>query len=144
MPAKADLPDTLKALVDRQALVIQSGPDFRDQADRLIRRLETEQFEAKKEKLQQDVQKAIDIANQAPKMALSGGRDVLELIMQDVYRRRFSEPPGDRSLEILTERLPRRGIFPINSASTRCSASSARLERPGGAKGSQERLFADR
>ncbi len=112
MPAKADLPDTLQALVDRQALVIQSGPDFRDQAERLIRRLETEQFEARKEKLRQDVQKAIDIANQAPKMALSGGRDVLELMMQDVYRRRFSEPPGDRSLEILTERLAKEGHLP--------------------------------
>ena len=112
MPSKADLPDTLKALVDRQALVIQSGPDFRGQADRLIRRLETEQFEAKKEKLQQDVQKAIDIANQAPKMALSGGREVLELIMQDVYRRRFSEPPGHRSLEVLTERLTEEGHLP--------------------------------
>ncbi|MGO9916691.1 MAG: TIR domain-containing protein, partial [Isosphaeraceae bacterium] len=112
MPAAAHLPDGLKSLADWQAHVIQFGPDFHDQVDRLIRGLESEQFEAKKEKLQQDVQKAIDIANQAPKMALSGGRDVLELIMQDVYRRRFNEPPGDRSLEILTERLAKEGHLP--------------------------------
>jgi HEPN domain-containing protein len=110
MPAVADLPDGLKELAYRNAAEVRSGPDFRGQVDRLIRGLE--QLVAKKRELREGVQKAIHIANEDPQMALGRARMVLELMVRDVYERRFQEPPGTRSLENLIERLDQKGFLP--------------------------------
>ena len=110
MPAEADLPNGLKELAYRNAAEVRSGPDFRGQVDRLIRGLE--QLVAKKRELREGVQKAIHFANEDPKMALGRARMVLELMVRDVYERRFQEPPGTRSLENLIERLEQNGFLP--------------------------------
>ena len=45
-------------------------------------------------------------------MALTRARKVLELVIRDVYERRYQEPPGTRPLENLHPRLVKDGHFP--------------------------------
>jgi len=110
MPADAQLPDGLKELAFRHAAQARSGPDFQGQVDRLIRGLE--QLLAKKRELRAGVEKAIHIASEDPRMALGRARMVLELVVRDVYERRFHEPPGTRPLESLIQRLDSEGGLP--------------------------------
>jgi hypothetical protein len=110
MPCEADLPDGLKELAYRNAAAVRSGPDFHGQMDRLIRGLE--QLLARKREVGEGVRRANNIADEDPKMALRRARMVLELMVRDVYERRFSEPPGTRSLENLVERLDKEGGLP--------------------------------
>jgi hypothetical protein len=110
MPRAAELPDRLKELAYRNAAAVRSGPDFHGQVDRLIQGLE--QLVARRRELQEGVQKATNILNEDPKMALGRARMVLELMVRDLYERRFHEPPGIRSLEILVQRLDKEGGLP--------------------------------
>jgi formylglycine-generating enzyme required for sulfatase activity len=110
MPRAADLPEGLKELAYRNAAIVRSGPDFQGQMDRLIRGLE--QLLARKQELREGVRKAIHIASEDPKMALGRARMVLELMVRDVYERRFHEPPGLQSLENLVQRLAHEGGLP--------------------------------
>jgi formylglycine-generating enzyme required for sulfatase activity len=58
------------------------------------------------------VQKAVQIADFDPEMALTRTRKVLEYLVRDVYVRRCQEPPGTRPLENLLQRLVKDGHFP--------------------------------
>jgi formylglycine-generating enzyme required for sulfatase activity len=111
MPREVDLPDGLKELAYRNAAVVRSGLDFHGQVDRLIRGLE--QLLARKQELCEGVRKAARIADEDPRMALGRARMVLELMVRDVYERRFNEPPGPRSLESLVQRLDQEGVLPV-------------------------------
>jgi hypothetical protein len=62
--------------------------------------------------LRDGVQKAIDIADRDPEMALTRSRKVLEWVIREVYERRINEPPGTRPLENLLQRLVKDGFFP--------------------------------
>jgi len=110
MPAEAQLPDGLKELAFRHAAEARSGPDFQGHVDRLVRGLD--QLLAKERELRAGVEKAIHIASEDPRMALGRARMVLELVVRDVYDRRFHEPPGARPLERLIQRLDSEGGLP--------------------------------
>jgi TIR domain len=110
MPAEVDLPDELKALAFRNAAEARSGPDFHGHVDRLIRGLD--QLLERARKLRAGVEKAAHIASQDPQMALGRARMVLELLIRDIYERRFQEPPGTRPLERLVQRLDNEGGLP--------------------------------
>ena len=110
MPAEADLPDGLKELAYRNAAEVRSGPDFHGQVDRLIRGLE--QLLARKRELREGVREGDPHRDEDPQMALGRARMVLELMVRDVYERRFHEPPGTRSLESLVQRLDKEGGLP--------------------------------
>jgi eukaryotic-like serine/threonine-protein kinase len=110
MPREADLPDGLKELAYRNAAAVRSGPDFHGQVDRLIRGLE--QLLVRNRDIREGVRRAARIADEDPKMALGRARMVLELMVRDVYERRFNEPPGSRSLENLVRRLDKEGGLP--------------------------------
>ena len=142
MPGETDLPDGLKELAYRNAAAVRSGPDFHGQVDRLIRGLE--QLLARKRELREGVQRATRIADEDPKMALGRARMVLELMVRDVYERRFDEPPGTRSLENLVQRLDEEGGFPASSTWPGCSGSSARPAPPIGARRSRRGTFSNR
>src|SRR6202521_1284479 len=62
--------------------------------------------------LRDGVQKAIQVADFDPEMALTRARKVLEYVIRDVYVRRINEPPGTRPLENLLQRLVKDGFFP--------------------------------
>jgi hypothetical protein len=62
--------------------------------------------------LRDGVQKAIQVADVDPEMALTRTRKVLEFVIRDVYERRIQEPPGTRPLENLLQRLVKDGHFP--------------------------------
>jgi serine/threonine protein kinase/formylglycine-generating enzyme required for sulfatase activity len=62
--------------------------------------------------LRDGVQKAIQVADVDPEMALTRTRKVLEYVIRDVYERRIHEPPGTRPLENLLQRLVKDGHFP--------------------------------
>jgi formylglycine-generating enzyme required for sulfatase activity len=62
--------------------------------------------------LRSGVQKAIQIADTDPEMALTRARKVLEYVVRDVYERRINEPPGTRPLENLLQRLVKDGFIP--------------------------------
>jgi serine/threonine protein kinase/formylglycine-generating enzyme required for sulfatase activity/HEPN domain-containing protein len=62
--------------------------------------------------LRDGVQKAIQVAEVDPEMALTRSRKVLEYLIRDVYERRIQEPPGTRPLENLLQRLVKDGYFP--------------------------------
>lgn len=62
--------------------------------------------------LREGVQRAVDIADLDPEMALTRARKVLEFVIRDVYERRIDEPPGTRPLENLLQRLVKDGCFP--------------------------------
>src|ERR1700676_2129750 len=62
--------------------------------------------------LRDGVQKAIQVADFDPEMALTRSRKVLEYVIRDVYERRIKEPPGTRPLEHLLQRLVKDGHFP--------------------------------
>ena len=63
--------------------------------------------------LRDGVQRAIDIADRDPEMALTRARKVLEYVIRDVFERRVKEPPGTRPLENLLDRLVKDGHFPV-------------------------------
>ncbi len=128
MPAHAHLPDGLKDLAFRHAAQARSGPDFQGQVDRLIRGLD--QLLAKKRELCAGVDRAIHIAGEDPRMALGRARMVLELVVRDVYERRFHEPPGTRPLESLMQRLDSEGGLPAQLDAT---ALLGRLSEPASA-----------
>src|SRR5262249_39981978 len=87
MPREAELPDALKELAYRHAAAVRSGPDFHGQVERLIRGLE--QLLARKQELREGVRRATRLVNEDPKMALRRAGEVLELMVRDVYERRF-------------------------------------------------------
>ncbi len=62
--------------------------------------------------LREGVQKAIQVADVDPEMALTRSRKVLEYVIRDVYERRINEPPGTRPLENLLQRIVKDGHFP--------------------------------
>src|ERR1700676_2857453 len=62
--------------------------------------------------LRDGVQKAIQVADFDPEMALTRARKVLEFVIREVYERRIKEPPGTRPLENLLQRLVKDGFFP--------------------------------
>jgi formylglycine-generating enzyme required for sulfatase activity len=62
--------------------------------------------------LKEGVEKAIDITDRDPEMALTRTRKVLERVIREVYERRYREPPGTRPLENLQQRLARDGHLP--------------------------------
>ena len=76
----------------------------------LVSRLEqlSDQFR----ELREGVQKAIQVADVDPEMALTRTRKVLEYVVRDVYERRVGEPPGTRPLENLLQRIVKDGHFP--------------------------------
>jgi TIR domain len=129
MPAEADLPVGLKELAFRHAAQARSGPDFQGHVDRLIRGLE--HLLERKRELRAGVVKAIHIASEDPQMALGRGRMVLELMVRDVYERRFHEPPGTRPLESLIQRLDGEGGLPDEFDA---AALLGRLSEPGTAR----------
>ena len=100
----------MKELAYRNAAEVRSGPDFRGQVDRLIRGLE--QLVAKKQELREGVRRRSTSPTKTRKMALGRARMVLELMVRDVYERRFKEPPGTRSLENSIQRLDKDGFLP--------------------------------
>src|SRR5262249_45550872 len=55
--------------------------------------------------LREGVQKAIQVANVDPEMALTRTRKVLEYVVRDVYERHVKEPAGTRPLENLLQRI---------------------------------------
>ncbi len=128
MPAEAQLPDGLKELAFRNAAQARSGPDFQGHVDRLIGWLD--QFLSRKRELRAGVDRAIHIAGEDPRMALRRARMVLELVVRDVYERRFHEPPGTRPLESLIQRLDSEGGLPAQFDAT---ALLGRLSEPGAA-----------
>jgi hypothetical protein len=69
----------------------------------LIRRLNsvTEKFSD----LREGVNKAVEISDRDPEMALTRVRKVMELVIREVYTRRCNEPTGTRPLENLLQRL---------------------------------------
>src|ERR1019366_3401982 len=89
-----------------------------------------EQLLARKRELRAGVEKAIHIASEDPQMALGRARMVLELMVRDVYERRFHEPPGTRPLESLIQRLDSEGGLPDQFDA---SALLRRLSEPGAA-----------
>ena len=99
MPSEADLPEDLRQLPYRQYTTVRSGEDFPGQVDRLIKGLE-------------GLGKAGRIADEDPKMALRRAYEMLELMVRDVYEQVFHEPPGNRSLENLSQRLEQAGCLP--------------------------------
>ena len=62
--------------------------------------------------LREGVQKAIQVADLDPEMALTRSRKVLEYVVRSVYERRINEPPGTRPLENLLQRIVKDGHFP--------------------------------
>jgi serine/threonine protein kinase/formylglycine-generating enzyme required for sulfatase activity len=62
--------------------------------------------------LRDGVQKAIQVAEVDPEMALTRSRKVLEYVIRDVYERRLQEVPGTRPLENLLQRIGKGGHFP--------------------------------
>ena len=128
MPADVRLPDGLKELAFRHAAEARSGPDFQGHVDRLIRGLE--QLLARRRELRAGVEQAIHIASEDPQMALGRARMVLELMVRDVYERRFHEPPGTRPLENLIQRLDSEGGLP---GQFDAAALLGRLSEPGAA-----------
>jgi hypothetical protein len=62
--------------------------------------------------LRDGVQKAIQVADVDPEMALTRTCKVLEYVIRDVYERRIQEPPGTRPLENLLQRIVKNGYFP--------------------------------
>src|ERR1700681_782674 len=62
--------------------------------------------------LRDGVQKAIQVADFDPEMALTRARKVLEYVIRDVHERRINEPPGTRPLENLLQRIVKNGHFP--------------------------------
>ncbi|MGA9996203.1 MAG: DUF4145 domain-containing protein [Pyrinomonadaceae bacterium] len=62
--------------------------------------------------LREGIQRVILIADNAPDMALTLARKVLEYMIRDVYQRHFNEDPGTRPLENLLQRLVREKRFP--------------------------------
>src|SRR5206468_3175840 len=78
--------------------------------ERLVRGLE--HLFAKKDEVKEGVQKAAALTGDDPEMALVRSRKLLESAVRDVYQRRLKEPPGNRSLEKLAERLDQNGYFP--------------------------------
>ena len=110
MPGKTDLPDGLQELAYRHAATVRSGQDFHSHAERLIRGLE--KLLVNKRELTEGAGKAIRLANEDPEMALIRARKVLERVIRDVYEWRINEPPGNRSLEKLAERLDEDGYLP--------------------------------
>ncbi len=103
MPTEEDLPDCLKELAFRHAAEARAGPYFDDHVDRLIRGLD--KLLERNRDLRGRVETARGIASSNPKMALRTARDVLELVVRDVYEWRLHEPPGKRPLESLIQRL---------------------------------------
>jgi formylglycine-generating enzyme required for sulfatase activity len=61
--------------------------------------------------LRDGVQKAVQVADVDPEMALTRTRKVLEYVVRDVYQRRIGEPAGTRPLENLLQRLVKDGHF---------------------------------
>jgi formylglycine-generating enzyme required for sulfatase activity len=80
----------------------------------LLRRLEqlSDQFR----ELRAGVQKAIQVAEIDPEMALTRARKVLEFVVREVFERRVNEPPGTRPLENLLQRLSKDGHLPARLA----------------------------
>ncbi len=76
----------------------------------LVRRLE--HLSDQHRELREGVQKAIQVADVDPEMALARTRKVLESVVRAVYERRIQEPPGTRPLENLLQRLVKDGHFP--------------------------------
>ncbi len=110
MPGDAELPVDLKELAYRNAAEVRSGLDFHTHADRLIRRLE--ELLKKKRELRAELGRATGLVDEDPELALLRGRKLTEIVVRDVYERRIGEPPGNRSLEKLAQRLVVAGYFP--------------------------------
>jgi hypothetical protein len=66
--------------------------------------------------LREGIQKAGLIAEFDPAMALTRTRLVLQLVVCEVYQRRYNEPAGTRPLENLLQRLLRDGHLPAREA----------------------------
>ncbi|HEV3415991.1 MAG TPA: DUF4145 domain-containing protein, partial [Pirellulales bacterium] len=64
------------------------------------------------EQLRDGVQRLAKIADGDPEMALTRARKILELVIYDVYMRRFDEPSGKRDLVELIDRLFKEGQIP--------------------------------
>jgi formylglycine-generating enzyme required for sulfatase activity len=110
MPDKSDLPGDLERLADRNAAEVRSGADFDGHAVRLIQKLE--KLFAGKSDLDGRLRQANQLADHDPEIALTPSRTALEIVIREMYERRLGEPPGNRSLEQLGQRLDERGVFP--------------------------------
>ena len=80
------------------------------------------------------------IANEDPQMALRRARTLLELVLRDVYERRFHEPPGTRPLESLIQRFESEGGLP---GQFDAAALLDRLNAPGTARWGESAAPAD-
>jgi formylglycine-generating enzyme required for sulfatase activity len=94
----------------RPIQVVRSGGSMDASLGSLVGRLDHLSDEFRE--LRDGVQKAIQIADADPEMALTRARKVLEYVVRDVYERRIKEPPGTRPLENLLQRLVKDGFFP--------------------------------
>jgi len=110
MPAEAQLPVALKELAFRHAAQVRPGSDFHGHVDRLIQGLD--QLLERNRYLRARVDTARHNASNNPKMALRAAREVLDLVVRDVYEHRFHEPPGTRPLETLIQRMDSEGGLP--------------------------------
>ena len=110
MPTDAELPGELKGLAHRHAAAVRTGADFDVHTQRLIRGLE--RLVADKSELDGKVQKANNLAGDDPEFALIQSRMSIEIVIREIYERRIGEPPGNRTLEQLSQRLAERGVFP--------------------------------
>ncbi len=129
MPPESQLPDGLKELAFRHAAQARSGPDFQGHVDRLIQGLD--QLLERNRYLRARLDTARHNASSNPRMAVRAAREVLELVVRDVYERRFHEPPGTRALESLIQRIDSEGGLPGQFDAT---ALVGRLREPGTAR----------